>query len=165
MLILAQISVMLLSPLTAISPVDGRYRRVAGSLDTYFSEFGLIRYRVHVEIEYLIWLSEIPLPQLDGKISEANKQALRQVVKNFSENDALEIKETEKTTNHDVKAVEYFVKSCLEKLGLSSISEFVHFGLTSQDVNNTSIPLSIKEALDAVVLPSLKEVINGIAAF
>lgn len=153
---------MQLTSLTAVSPVDGRYRRVAGALAPYFSEFGLIRYRVHVEIEYLIWLSEIPLPQLDGKISDANKTALRELVVNFSEADAQEIKDTEKVTNHDVKAVEYFVKNRLEKLGLSAIQEFVHFGLTSQDINNTSVPLSLKEGIEKEVIPALTRIVDGL---
>lgn len=149
-----------LTTLTAISPVDGRYRRVTHSLAPFYSEFGLIRYRVLVEIEYLIFLSKIPLPQLEGKISDSSEEALRKVYVNFSEADALEIKETEKTTNHDVKAVEYFVKAQLDKLGLSEIQEFVHFGLTSQDINNTSVPLSLKEGLELEMIPFLKRLIE-----
>ena len=122
-----------LNALTAIAPVDGRYRRVTQPLAQYFSEFGLIRYRVLVEVEYLIYLAEIPLPQLENKIDAQAKQALRDIVANFSLADAETIKTTEKTTNHDVKAVEYFVKEKLQGLGLQDISEFVHFGLTSQD--------------------------------
>ncbi|MBI1222404.1 MAG: adenylosuccinate lyase [Bacteroidetes bacterium] len=156
---------MQLTPLTAVSPVDGRYRRVAGALAPYYSEFGLIRYRVHVEVEYLIWLSEIPLPQLDGKISEEQKVALRRMVTDFSEAEALSIKDTEKVTNHDVKAVEYFVKNQLEKLGLSSIQEFVHFGLTSQDINNTSVPLSLKDGVEREILPPLFRIVDGLRGF
>jgi adenylosuccinate lyase len=165
MLILAQTSLMQLTALTAVSPVDGRYRRIAGDLSPYFSEFGLIRYRVHVEIEYLIWLAEIPLPQLAGKISDSQKMALRSLVERFSEADATEIKETEKVTNHDVKAVEYFVKNRLESLGLSAIQEFVHFGLTSQDINNTSVPLSLKEGLSEVILPALQTIVDQLKKF
>lgn len=149
-----------LNVLTAIAPVDGRYRRVTHPLAAYFSEFGLIRYRVQVEIEYLIYLAEIPLPQLENKIDDAKKAALRKVYKDFSLADAETIKTTEKTTNHDVKAVEYFVKEKLSDLGLSAISEFVHFGLTSQDVNNTSIPLSLKEGIQTEIIPQLKEVVK-----
>ncbi|KAB2918161.1 MAG: adenylosuccinate lyase [Bacteroidetes bacterium] len=147
-----------LSALTALSPVDGRYRKTTLSLAQYFSEFGLIRYRVLVEIEYLIYLSEIPLPQLAGKINDVQKNQLRDIYRNFILSDAEEIKQTEKTTNHDVKAVEYFVKDRLKELDLIEISEFVHFGLTSQDVNNTSVPLSLKEGLNDELLPKLNEV-------
>jgi adenylosuccinate lyase len=151
------ITTMDLSSLTALSPIDGRYRKTTLSLAEYFSEFGLIRYRVQVEVEYLIYLSEIPLPQLEGKIDEHQKSALRDLYLNFKISDADEIKHTEKTTNHDVKAVEYFVKDRLKDIGLQSISEFVHFGLTSQDVNNTAVPLSLKEGLHGQLLPKLGE--------
>ncbi|MDL5044965.1 adenylosuccinate lyase [Oscillatoria amoena NRMC-F 0135] len=147
-----------LSALTALSPVDGRYRKTTLSLARYFSEYGLIRYRVLVEIEYLIFLSEIPLPQLEGKINDYQKNQLRDIYRNFIVSDADEIKQTEKTTNHDVKAVEYFVKDRLKELDLADIGEFVHFGLTSQDVNNTSVPLSLKEGLTEELLPKLNEV-------
>jgi len=146
-----------LNALTAISPVDGRYRKVTNELAPYFSEFGLIRYRVQVEIDYFILLAQQGLPQLP-KLSEALVEDLKLVYKNFSFADAEIIKETEKTTNHDVKAVEYFVKEKLKALGLESYLEFVHFGLTSQDINNTSIPLSLKQATDEVVLPMLHAV-------
>ena len=149
-----------LNALTAIAPVDGRYRRVTQPLAQYFSEFGLIRYRVLVEVEYLIYLAEIPLPQLENKIDAQAKQALRNIVTNFSLADAETIKTTEKTTNHDVKAVEYFVKEKLQGLGLQAISEFVHFGLTSQDINNTAIPLSLKEGIQAQLLPQLKQLVG-----
>lgn len=149
-----------LNALTAIAPVDGRYRRVTQPLAQYFSEFGLIRYRVLVEVEYLIYLAEIPLPQLENKIDAQAKQALRDIVANFSLADAETIKTTEKTTNHDVKAVEYFVKEKLQGLGLQDISEFVHFGLTSQDINNTAIPLSLKEGIQAQLLPQLQSLIG-----
>ncbi|MDX5320510.1 MAG: adenylosuccinate lyase [Bacteroidota bacterium] len=156
---------MQLNVLTAVSPVDGRYRRVAGALAPYFSEFGLIRYRVHVEIEYLIWLSEIPLPQLANKISAEQKLSLRNIVTAFSEGDAQIIKDTEKVTNHDVKAVEYFVKQKLEEMGLAEIQEFVHFGLTSQDINNTSVPLSLKEGIANELMPSLQRIVDGLKGF
>lgn len=149
-----------LNALTAIAPVDGRYRRVTQPLAQYFSEFGLIRYRVLVEVEYLIYLAEIPLPQLENKIDAQAKQALRDIVANFSLADAETIKTTEKTTNHDVKAVEYFVKEKLQGLGLQDISEFVHFGLTSQDINNTAIPLSLKEGIQVQILPQLQSLIG-----
>lgn len=149
-----------LNALTAISPIDGRYRRVTHPLAKFYSEFGLIRYRVQVEIEYLIFLAEIPLPQLEGKIDNSKKEALRKIYTAFSVADAETIKTTEKTTNHDVKAVEYFVKEKLKSLGLEAITEFVHFGLTSQDINNTSIPLSLKEGVNAEILPQLQNVVN-----
>ncbi|MCC6371970.1 MAG: adenylosuccinate lyase [Bacteroidia bacterium] len=152
-----------LTALSAISPVDGRYRKTTAPLAEYFSEFGLIKYRVLVEIEYFIELSEAGLPQFPA-ISHANKDTLRKVYKNFSTADAQQIKDTEKTTNHDVKAVEYFIKEKLNDTGLSQYSEFVHFGLTSQDINNTSIPLSLKDASTAVLVPALNEVSEKIAA-
>lgn len=148
-----------LNTLTAISPVDGRYRRVTNELAQYFSEFGLIKYRVQVEIDYFILLSQQGLAQLPT-LSAAQIENLKSIYKNFSFADAEVIKETEKTTNHDVKAVEYFVKEKLKQQGLESYLEFVHFGLTSQDINNTSIPLSLKQATNEVVLPSLNEVNN-----
>ncbi|PVY36584.1 adenylosuccinate lyase [Pontibacter virosus] len=141
-----------LTSLTAISPVDGRYRRNTTELAAYFSEFGLIRYRVLVEVEYFIALCELPLPQLAG-VPPYQFQELRAIYEQFSEADALHIKETEKTTNHDVKAVEYFIKEKFDTLGLSQYKEFIHFGLTSQDVNNTSIPLSLREADERVLMP------------
>lgn len=150
-----------LNALTAISPVDGRYRKTTEPLDIYFSEFGLIKYRVQVEIEYFIYLSEIGLAQLP-KIAEDKKSALRDIYLNFKAEYALKIKETEKTTNHDVKAVEYFIKEQLEKTGLLQYAEFIHFGLTSQDINNTSIPLSLKDASVNVLFPSLSGVVDKI---
>jgi adenylosuccinate lyase len=152
---------MKLSPLTAISPIDGRYRKQVENLAEYFSEFGLIRYRVLVEIEYFIALCEIPLPQLKtfpkGKFS-----SLRKIHENFSEVDAIKIKELEKTTNHDVKAVEYFIKAEFEKLGVTKYQEFIHFGLTSQDINNTSIPLLLKDSMEKEILPLIKETLKKI---
>ena len=149
---------MALTTLTAISPVDGRYGRTTESLAPFFSEFGLIHYRVRIEIEYFIALCELPLPQLADFDTSLFDQ-LRSIYTEFSEADALRIKEIEKTTNHDVKAVEYFIKEKLADLSIEQYLEFIHFGLTSQDVNNTAIPLSLKEAMDAVVTPAFEEVI------
>jgi adenylosuccinate lyase len=148
-----------LNELNAVSPIDGRYRNKTVSLAPFFSEEALIKYRVLIEIEYFIALCEIPLPQLKG-IDKGVFESLRNIYKNFSTQDALWIKETEKTTNHDVKAVEYFIKDEFEKLGLSSYKEFIHFGLTSQDINNTAIPLSTKEAFENIYLPSLIALIS-----
>jgi len=149
------------TPLTAISPVDGRYHSKTKALQAYFSEFGLIKYRVLVEVEYFIALCEIPLPSLDG-LSDLKKDELRNIYKAFSEEDANWIKETEKTTNHDVKAVEYFLKDKMKALGLESQLEFIHFGLTSQDINNTAIPLSLKEGIQEVYTPMLEKLIEKI---
>ncbi len=143
-----------LNELNAVSPIDGRYRSKTSSLSKFFSEEALIKYRVLVEIEYFIALCEIPLPQLKD-VNPNLFESLRNIYKNFSTEDALWIKETEKVTNHDVKAVEYFIKDAFEKLGLSQYKEFIHFGLTSQDINNTAIPLSTKEAFEKVYMPSL----------
>lgn len=150
---------MILSTLTAVSPVDGRYWNKAENLAAYFSEFALIRYRVRVEIEYLITLSEF-LPQLSDLNTEANKAGLRKVYREFSEEDALRVKEIEKVTNHDVKAVEYFIKEKTDHFLAEKYHEFIHFGLTSQDINNTAVPLSLKEALNDVYYPGLQEVID-----
>ncbi len=150
-----------LNTLTAISPIDGRYRRVTNALTEYFSEFALIKYRVEVEVEYFIALCEIPLPQLKGVDSNLF-ESLRSIYTNFTEADALSIKEIEKTTNHDVKAVEYFLKDKFQALGLADHIEFIHFGLTSQDINNTAIPLSLKRAMHEVIEPSVLEVKNTI---
>jgi len=152
-----------LNMLTAISPVDGRYRSKADSLASYFSEFALIRYRVQVEVEYFIALCEIPLPQLE-KVSPSVFEALRQLYQSFTVENAQSIKDIEKVTNHDVKAVEYFLKEAFDRLNLAEFKEFIHFGLTSQDINNTSVPLSIKEALEDVYYPGLQEVINCLKA-
>lgn len=145
-----------LTELNAISPIDGRYRNKTYSLSQYFSEEALIKYRVLVEIEYFISLCEIPLPQLKT-VDASVFDSLRNLYKNFSADDAKAIKEIEKTTNHDVKAVEYFIKTAFDKLGLSEYKEFIHFGLTSQDINNTAIPLSTKEAFQEVYLKSVIE--------
>ncbi len=150
---------MRLTPLTSISPIDGRYRNKTEKLAEYFSEYALIKYRVLVEIEYFIALCELPLPQLKN-IDKAVFPKLRNIVDNFSEDDALRIKDTEKITNHDVKAVEYFIKEKFDELGLEQYKEFIHFGLTSQDINNTSIPLSLKDALNDVYYPLLNELIT-----
>ena len=148
----------ILTELNAVSPIDGRYRSKTQSLSTYFSEEALIKYRVHIEIEYFIALCELPLPQLKT-VDSTIFESLRNIYKNFDTADALWIKKIEKTTNHDVKAVEYFIKEKFETLGLSSFKEFIHFGLTSQDINNTAIPLSAKEAFENVYLKSLIAVI------
>ena len=149
----------ILTELNAISPIDGRYRGKTIALAAYFSEEALIRYRVRIEIEYFIALCEIPLKQLSG-VNPAVFDSLRGIYQNFSTADALAIKDIEQTTNHDVKAVEYFIKSAFEKLDLSAYKEFIHFGLTSQDINNTAIPLSVKEAFEVVYMPSLIALIS-----
>ena len=149
-----------LDALTAISPIDGRYRNKTEELAGYFSEYALIRYRVRVEIEYFITLCELPLPQLED-FDHNLFESLRDIYHNFTEQDAARVKEIEKTTNHDVKAVEYFIKEQLDKIGdFEKYKEFIHFGLTSQDINNTSVPLSIKEALEQVYYPMVEELIE-----
>ena len=148
-----------LNALTAISPVDGRYRKSGKELASYFSEYALIRYRIRVEIEYFIALCELPLPQLKD-INKSIYTALRNIYQEFSEEDAYRIKDIEKVTNHDVKAVEYFIKEKFDTLKLESYKEFIHFGLTSQDINNTSVPLSLKEAVQEQYLPQLEKVIS-----
>ncbi len=153
----------MLEPLTAISPVDGRYRNKTEKLARYFSEAALIRYRVRVEIEYFIALCELPLPQLAG-VDASKFAALRSLYTGFTLDDARRVKEIEATTNHDVKAVEYLVKEKMDALGLGRWKEFIHFGLTSQDVNNTAIPLTLKDALAEVYFPLLGELRDKIAA-
>ena len=151
---------MTLDVLTAISPIDGRYRNKTEQLAGYFSEYALIRYRVRVEIEYFITLCELPLPQL-ADFDHSLFERLRDIYRNFTEEHAARVKEIEKTTNHDVKAVEYFIKEELDKIGdFEKYKEFIHFGLTSQDINNTSVPLSIKEALEQVYYPMVEELIE-----
>ena len=150
-----------LSELTAISPIDGRYRRKLAALAPYFSELALMRYRVLVEVEYFISLTETGLQPLTA-LSETQKKGLRALYMHFSEANALEIKEIERITNHDVKAVEYFIKARFEKLELSAMSEFVHFGLTSQDINNTAIPLSLKSAMSDILRPALETLLNAL---
>ncbi|CAM4136933.1 adenylosuccinate lyase [Gillisia limnaea] len=147
-----------MTPLTAISPIDGRYHQKTKDLIIYFSEEALIKYRVRVEIEYFIALCKLPLPQLK-KIDTKSFSKLRDIYKNFTAIDAAAVKQIEKTTNHDVKAVEYFIKGKFDKLELQEFKEFIHFGLTSQDINNTAVPLSLKEAVENVYLPSLNEII------
>lgn len=149
---------MKLTALNAISPIDGRYRSKTKSLASYFSEEALIQYRVRVEIEYFIALCELPIPQL-ADFNPSLFEDLRSIYQHFTEEDAKEVKEIEKTTNHDVKAVEYFIKKEFDRLEITNYKEFIHFGLTSQDINNTSIPLSVKEAVAQVYLPQLDEVI------
>lgn len=145
--------------LTAISPIDGRYRSKTDALAKYFSEYALIRYRVRVEIEYFITLCELPLPQL-ASFDAGLFESLRNIYRNFTEADAQRVKDIEKVTNHDVKAVEYFIKEEFDKIGgLDAYKEFIHFGLTSQDINNTSVPLSVKEALDECYYPQIEELI------
>ncbi len=150
---------MQLSTLNAVSPIDGRYRSKTVKLAAYFSEEALIKYRVLVEIEYFIALCTIPLPQLKD-FNKGYFNDLRTIYKNFTSIDASQIKEIERTTNHDVKAVEYFIKEKFDALGISEYKEFIHFGLTSQDINNTAIPLSIKEALNAVYIPEYESVLE-----
>lgn len=150
---------MSLNQLNAISPIDGRYRNKVDALGSFFSEEALIKYRVRVEIEYFIALCEIPLPQLKD-FDTALFENLRAIYQNFTTEDAQAIKEIEKVTNHDVKAVEYFIKKEFDKLGLQDYKEFIHFGLTSQDINNTAIPLSIKEAMNEVYVPMYFDVVE-----
>jgi len=145
--------------LTAISPIDGRYADKTTSLVPFFSEMALIRYRVQVEVEYFIALCELPLPQL-ANFPKEKYTNLRRLYQNFTEEEALKVKEIEQTTNHDVKAVEYFIKEAFDKLQLEKYKEFIHFGLTSQDINNTAIPLSIKEAVQQVYLPALEQLLS-----
>ena len=154
-----------LNALTAVSPIDGRYRGKTQDFASYFSEYALIKYRVRVEIEYFITLCELPLPQLEG-FDKNLFERLRDIYRNFSEADAQRVKDIEKVTNHDVKAVEYFIKEELDKIGnFDSYKEFIHFGLTSQDINNTSVPLSIKDALNEVYYPLMEELIDQLKAY
>lgn len=150
---------MSLTSLNAISPIDGRYRNKVSELASYFSEEALINYRVRVEIEYFIALCELPLPQL-SEFDTSLFETLRTIYSNFSTEDALKIKDIEKVTNHDVKAVEYFIKEQFDVLNISKYKEFIHFGLTSQDINNTAIPLSIKEAMNDIYVPEYTIILN-----
>jgi len=152
-----------LSPLTAISPIDGRYHRTTEPLAEYFSEQALIRYRALVEIEYFIALCEIPLPQLAG-FPKDQYGPLRAIAAEFSGEDAQHVKDIEKVTNHDVKAVEYFLKEAFEKLGIETFSEFIHFGLTSQDATNTAVPLCLKNAWQEILQPALEQVLSQMKA-
>lgn len=154
-----------LDVLTAVSPIDGRYRSKTESLGEYFSEYALIRYRIRVEIEYFITLCELPLPQL-ASFNHDLFETLRDIYRHFDEGSAARVKDIEKVTNHDVKAVEYFIKEEFDKIGgLDNYKEFIHFGLTSQDINNTSVPLSLKEALVDVYVPMIEELIAKLEAF
>ncbi|MBE6247525.1 MAG: adenylosuccinate lyase, partial [Bacteroidales bacterium] len=150
--------------LMAVSPIDGRYRKQVEDLSMYFSEYALIKYRVRVEIEYFIALCELPLEQLKS-FNSADFPKLRAIYENFSCEDAQKVKEIEKVTNHDVKAVEYFIKDEFKKLGIEKYGEFVHFGLTSQDINNTSVPLSLLEGIRDTYMPALGEVVGILEGF
>lgn len=154
---------MQLTQLTAISPIDGRYRSKCEQLDEYFSEFALIRYRVRVEVEYFIALCQIPLPQLATVPTDVFER-LRAIYRDFSIEDARRIKEIESVTNHDVKAVEYFLKEQFDAMGIAKYKEFIHFGLTSQDINNTSVPMSVREAISNVYMPMLEQLIEHLEA-
>ncbi len=153
-----------LTPLNAISPIDGRYRKQTDILSNYFSEFALIRYRLWVEVEYFIALCELPLPQLTG-VQPKLFDAMRKIYWNLSEEDALRIKELERTTNHDVKAVEYFIKEKFDALGLADYREFIHFGLTSQDINNTAIPASFRDAVTEVYIPQVDRIVQTLSQY
>lgn len=153
-----------LNILTAISPIDGRYRNKVEALAPYYSEFALIKYRVRVEIEYFIALCELPVPQLAG-VDKNLFESLRDIYRNFSLADANVVKDTEKVTNHDVKAVEYFIKGKFDEMELSDYKEFIHFGLTSQDINNTSVPMMVKESLSDVFVPAIEELIDKLNAY
>ena len=154
---------MTISELTAISPIDGRYRKKVEKLDEYFSEFGLIRARVMVEVEYFIALCELPLPQLKD-FDHSNFESLRNIVNDFQVADAQEIKDIEKTTNHDVKAVEYFLKKRFDTMCLERFKEFIHFGLTSQDINNSAVPYTMMQANNKLLLPSLESLVEKLNA-
>ena len=153
-----------LCPLTAVSPIDGRYHSKTEQLSDYFSEYALIRYRVKVEVEYFIALCELPLPQLEG-VDAAKFEPLRDIYRNFTVENSQRIKDIESVTNHDVKAVEYFLKERFDEMGLEAFKEFIHFGLTSQDINNTSVPMSVKDATYESFIPSLQQVIDKLNEF
>ena len=148
-----------LTELSAIGPIDGRYRRVTKSLSAYFSEASLIQYRIKVEVEYFIALANIPLPQL-ADYNQENNRLLRDLYLNFTETDAARVKEIEKTTNHDVKAVEYFIKEKMDELAIGQQKEFIHFGLTSQDINNTAVPMTLKDGVEQQYIPLLASLID-----
>ncbi|MGN0195130.1 MAG: adenylosuccinate lyase [Candidatus Cryptobacteroides sp.] len=150
--------------LLAVSPIDGRYASKTGALKDYFSEFALIRYRIRIEVEYFIALCEIPLPQLEGAIDSAKKEQLRAIYNGLTPEEAQKVKDIEKVTNHDVKAVEYYLREKFKELGIDAYNNFIHFGLTSQDINNTSQPLMLKEAMDNVYMPALQEIIDILSA-
>ena len=156
---------MTLDALTAVSPIDGRYRGKTEKLADYFSEYALIKYRIRVEIEYFITLCELPLPQL-ADFDHKHFDSLRDIYRKFDEEGASRVKDIEKITNHDVKAVEYYIKEQLDKLGdFEKYKEFIHFGLTSQDINNTSVPLSIKDALNEVYIPQIEELTEKLKTY
>ena len=157
----ANFTSMELSSITAVSPIDGRYRNKTNELSDYFSEYGLFKYRVQSEIEYFIALCKIPLPGL-SEFEIKHFERLRNIYRTFSPANALSIKQIEKTTNHDIKAVEYFIKECFEEIGLAKYKEFIHFGLTSQDINNTAVPLSLKNAHEIILLPAIEELVEKI---
>lgn len=152
------------NPLNAISPIDGRYQQQTQELSAYFSEAALMKYRLIVEVEYFISLCELPLPQLKD-VDHSGFEKLRNIYRSFTEKDALEIKAHEKITNHDVKALEYFLKDKLSELGYAAYKEFIHFGLTSQDINNTAFPLAIKDAVSKIYLPKIREVVQKLSLF
>ena len=152
-----------INKILSISPVDGRYKSVTQPLSEYFSEFALIKYRVYVEIEYFLELATLPIKDIHS-ISPETKKKIKKIYKDFSENDALRIKEIEKEINHDVKAVEYFIKEEFEKLNLEKFKEFIHFGLTSQDINNTAIPLMIKNSISEIIISMYEELNNKLSA-
>ncbi len=152
-----------INKILSISPVDGRYKSVTQPLSEYFSEFALIKYRVYIEIEYFLELTTLPIKDIDS-ISPETKKKIKKIYKDFSENDALRIKEIEKEINHDVKAVEYFIKEEFEKLNLEKFKEFIHFGLTSQDINNTAIPLMIKNSISEIIISMYEELNNKLSA-
>ncbi len=151
--------------LLAVTPVDGRYSSKTESLSAYFSEYALIRYRVRVEVEYFIALCRIPLPQLEGILNGETERKLQAIWQEMTPEDALKVKEIEKVTNHDVKAVEYYLRDKFTEIGLGNCLTFIHFGLTSQDINNTATPMMIKEALNDVYMPAMKEVLSIISAY
>lgn len=152
------------NPLNAISPIDGRYQQQTQELSAYFSEAALMKYRLIVEVEYFISLCELPLPQLKD-VDHSGFEKLKNIYRSFTEKDALEIKAHEKITNHDVKALEYFLKDKLSELGYAAYKEFIHFGLTSQDINNTAFPLAIKDAVSKIYLPKIREVVQKLSLF
>ena len=153
-----------INKILSISPVDGRYKSITQPLSEYFSEFALIKYRVYVEIEYFLELTTLPIKNIDN-ISPETKKKIKKIYQDFSENDAIKIKEIEKEINHDVKAVEYFIKEEFDKLNLGSYKEFIHFGLTSQDINNTAVPLMLKDGLKEILTPSFNDLIKNLEDF
>ena len=153
-----------INKILSISPVDGRYKSVTQPLSEYFSEFALIKYRVYVEIEYFLELTTLPIKNIDN-ISPETKRKIKKIYQDFSENDAIKIKEIEKEINHDVKAVEYFIKEEFDKLNLESYKEFIHFGLTSQDINNTAVPLMLKDGFKKILTPSYNDLIKNLEDF